>query len=153
MQRCFVELTSNVYDAFAAGTRPAFVSTTFMTIPDFQGGSRVPYKSFEAPDGGRWSVWRVIPTSAERRKKDRRVATSSAYAGVERRRTPDRRSRSMGTRTRMVAGYENGWLCFESEQGEKRRLVPVPESWEAATADKLWMWCRAAERVVKCGPR
>lgn len=116
----------------------------------------MPYKSFEAPDGGKWSVWRVIPTSAERRRKDRRVARSPAsapYAGVERRRTPDRRTHSTGARTRMMAGYENGWLCFESEQGEKRRLVPVPDSWETAPADKLWMWCRAAERVVKCGPR
>jgi hypothetical protein len=116
----------------------------------------VPYKSFEAPDGGKWSVWRVIPMSAERRRQDRRVAAASdaaLYTGVERRRTPDRRLHSVGGRTRMVAGYENGWLCFESEQGEKRRLVPVPDSWENAGPDKLWMWCRAAERVVKCGPR
>ncbi|MGH7651142.1 MAG: hypothetical protein ACREMS_04805 [Gemmatimonadaceae bacterium] len=116
----------------------------------------MPYKSFQAPDSEKWSVWRVIPTSAERRRKDRRVASAAAsasYAGIERRRTPDRRSHSIGTRALMLPGYENGWLCFESERGEKRRLVPVPDSWETAAADKLWLWCRAAARVVKCGPR
>jgi hypothetical protein len=53
----------------------------------------------------------------------------------------------------VTAGYEKGWLCFESEEGEKRRLVPVPDAWETAKADKLWLWCRAAVSVMKCGPR
>ena len=31
---------------------------------------------------------------------------------------------------RMVPGLEGGWLCFENT-AEKRRLNPIPESWEA----------------------
>lgn len=51
------------------------------------------------------------------------------------------------------AGFETGWLCFESEDGEKRRLSPVPDDWEGAAMDKLWLWCRAAKEVAKCDPR
>jgi len=116
----------------------------------------VPYKSFKAPDGSKWSVWAVFPTAAERRRSERRVAAGSGaagYAGPERRNTPERRVRAVGARTVVTAGYEKGWLCFESEEGEKRRLVPVPDAWETAKADKLWLWCRAAVSVMKCGPR
>lgn len=115
----------------------------------------MPYKSFKAPDGNEWSVWPVFPTSAERRRSERRAGAASAvgYAGPERRRTPDRRLRAVGTRAVVTAGFENGWLCFESDEGEKRRLVPVPDTWEKATPDKLWLWCRAAISVTKCSPR
>lgn len=116
----------------------------------------MPYKSFEAPDGSKWSVWPVFPTAAERRRSERRVAASSAgasYAGPERRRTPERRVRAAGTRTVVTAGFEHGWLCFESEEGEKRRLAPVPDTWDTAKGDKLWLWCRAAVSVTKCDPR
>lgn len=38
-------------------------------------------------------------------------------------------------------GYENGWLSFETDDGEKRRLVPFPAEWfamdEAALAELL----------------
>lgn len=116
----------------------------------------MPYKSFEARDGAKWSVWPVFPTAAERRRSERRVAAASAavtYAGRERRNTPDRRVRATGTRTVLSAAYENGWLCFESEAGEKRRLVPVPDTWDTASPDRLWLWCRAAVSVLKGEPR
>ena len=113
------------------------------------------YKTFESPDGTKWEVWRVLPTSAERRKSQRRSfagSTSTSYDGPERR-IGDRRLFGSDGQKFVSAGYENGWLCFESESGEKRRLAPVPDSWENATMEKLWMWCRAATQVLKCGPR
>lgn len=113
----------------------------------------MPYKSFKAPDGSKWSVWPVFPTAAERRRSERRVAASAAYRGPERRNTPERRVRALGARTVLTAGYENGWLCFESEEGGKRRLVPIPDTWHTAGPDKLWLWCRAAVAVIKCDPR
>lgn len=77
----------------------------------------------------------------------------SGYLGVERRITPSRRVLPFRKLTAVQPGYENGWLCFESEAGEKRRLVPVPDGWENASSDRLTAWCRVAIRVVKCGPR
>ena len=137
------------------GTHPAHFAGTLPSIPESpNGGSRVPYKTFKAPDGSKWSVWPVFPTAAERRRSERRVAASGGYPGPERRHTPERRVRAVGgARTVVTAGYENGWLCFESEEGEKRRLVPVPDTWHTAEPDRLWLWCRAAVSVVKCDPR
>ena len=83
----------------------------------------MPYINFKAPDGKKWEVWRVTPTVTGRQ------------------------------RTVVGAGFESGWLCFESEDGEKRRLSPVPDGWEGAAMDKLWLWCRAAKGVEKCDPR
>lgn len=40
------------------------------------------------------------------------------------------------------------WLLFESETGEKRRLVPVPDEWEKpATYRQLADWCARADPV------
>lgn len=39
-----------------------------------------------------------------------------------------------------------GWLCFESE-AEKRRLRPVPPSWEGRTDHELDILRRAADPV------
>ncbi len=114
------------------------------------------YRSFMDPENRRWEVWHVIPTAPERRKEERRDAAASTavvYTGIERRTTPSRRKSSFFPRGSVVqAGYENGWLCFENVEGEKRRLVPVPNEWETAGDDQLWLWCRVAIRVLKCGP-
>ena len=45
-------------------------------------------------------------------------------------------------------GYETGWLCFESE-AEKRRLCPVPPSWEARSDHELDVLRRAADPVPR----
>jgi len=45
-------------------------------------------------------------------------------------------------------GYENGWLCFESESGEKRRLVWAPEGWESLPTERLWVLCRVATHII-----
>ncbi len=114
------------------------------------------YKLFEGPNGIKWEVWMVVPTESERRRGERRVANRSTallYTGPERRTGPDRRAKAGAGRTVVSPDLESGWLCFESAEGEKRRLAPVPDDWERATSEKLWVWCEAAMQVVKCGPR
>ena len=37
-----------------------------------------------------------------------------------------------------------GWLCFETE-GDRRRLVPVPEGWQEAPIAQLRSWLREAK--------
>jgi hypothetical protein len=54
--------------------------------------------------------------------------------------------------TAVPAGFEGGWLCFECETGEKRRLAPVPENWAAALESELCKWCEAASAVPHCDP-
>jgi hypothetical protein len=52
----------------------------------------------------------------------------------------------------VAPGYETGWLCFESERGEKRRLIPVPKDWEQADADQLRVWWNEAVDSSRCRP-
>jgi hypothetical protein len=37
----------------------------------------------------------------------------------------------------VVAGFEVGWITFESDIG-KRRLSPIPPGWEEFTEEQLW---------------
>ena len=106
------------------------------------------YRAFKDPEGRNWAVWLVLPTSGERRGEKRHMAGASppAYAGVERRKVPSYRRGYI-----VPVGFEEGWICFESENGEKRRLVPIPESWESASPEHLLLWCRLAKRVMKSG--
>ena len=41
-----------------------------------------------------------------------------------------------GSAANVRPGFESGWLGFESED-ERRRLAPVPPSWEEASDDEL----------------
>ena len=107
--------------------------------------------------GEKWDVWLVLPTSAERRRVERRAAANAgelSYSGEDRRgRLPDRRMSNSARRSPIDAEFSNGWLCFESESGEKRRLVPVPENWESMSVADLLKLCSDAKRVVRCGIR
>ena len=110
------------------------------------------YRTFLDTAGRRWEVWLVTPSAAERRKVDRRVASSGSFTGAaDRRHTPDRRRGPFRRSVSVASEYSSGWLCFESE-GEKRRLAPVPPGWSEAGPDRLSTWLQAAKRVVKCGP-
>ncbi|MEO7455072.1 MAG: hypothetical protein ABIY52_02345, partial [Gemmatimonadaceae bacterium] len=42
---------------------------------------------------------------------------------------------------------KGGWLVFESEDGDKRRLVPYPADWRTMTAFEIERWCMRATRV------
>jgi len=112
------------------------------------------YRTFVDSRGRRWEVWLVLPSSAERRAVERRVVAdrraSARPHAPERRASPDRRMgghRPVG----VAAIFQNGWLCFESEE-EKRRLAPVPAGWADSGSEQLQAWCQAAKRVIKCGP-
>ena len=43
-----------------------------------------------------------------------------------------------------------GWLTFESG-AERKRLAPIPEDWEEATAERLDLMCRVAEVARRTG--
>jgi len=48
---------------------------------------------------------------------------------------------------------QGGWLCFECDDGEKRRLRPVPASWEERSDHELDILRRAADPVRKVDVR
>ena len=41
----------------------------------------------------------------------------------------------------------SGWLVFESDEGEKRRLAPYPPDWRTMSTFELERWCMKARRV------
>ena len=53
------------------------------------------------------------------------------------------------TLERRLAGAERRrpWLLFESDEGEKRRLVPVPPSWRELSDFVIERWCMRAVMV------
>lgn len=113
------------------------------------------FRNFVDPQGNKWEVWFVRPTVKERRRKERRsenIRAASAYANHDRRIHGERRLNAGRLRTHVAMGYENGWLCFESENGEKRRLVWAPEGWEMLPTERLWVLCRVATHIVKSEP-
>ncbi|HEX6751794.1 MAG TPA: hypothetical protein VF092_31155 [Longimicrobium sp.] len=61
------------------------------------------------------------------------MATSSAYAGPERRVGRERRVR---TASLLTPGLEAGWLCFENHV-DKRRLTPIPTGWDESDDGEL----------------
>jgi hypothetical protein len=57
------------------------------------------------------------------------------------------RRRFVERRVQISAAMSHGWLAFESEDGERRRLAPIPErdhGWDAASEDELRGWCESA---------
>ena len=62
------------------------------------------HRVFFDTHGIEWKVWEVNPSSVQ-----------------------SARRRLQGF---VEPSLEMGWLCFESSQGEKRRLTPVPSNWE-----------------------
>lgn len=100
-------------------------------------------RTFVAPDGDEWRVWKVIPTRTleDVREFDRRGQDVLAYDGPERR--GDDRRQSVPFVSPALAG---GWLCFESGQG-KRRLAPPPVLWEELPEDALLALWQAADVV------
>lgn len=51
----------------------------------------------------------------------------------------------------LASDMQKGWLTFESET-ERRRLVPVPRDWEDAAAERMELYCRAAQPVARTTP-
>lgn len=106
------------------------------------------YRTFQDPTGTKWQVWSASPESGERRKAARRLAVI-AFRGIDRRSLPDRRVKAMRTRSPVPKGFELGWLCFEADNGEKRRLAPVPPNWDAGNDSDLWKLAQTAKLVSR----
>jgi hypothetical protein len=51
-------------------------------------------------------------------------------------------------RSALPESYHEGWLAFEAED-EKRRVAPIPASWEELTIDELRLLCQRAQRAPK----
>jgi len=104
------------------------------------GGQTVAMREFDDERGEAWQVVDVQPSYVERRSGgDRR----------SRARGPDRRR---GRQHRMVVAprFRFGWLVFESRR-ERRRLGPIPPSWEYATEEELRRLLGEAEQLRSVG--
>jgi hypothetical protein len=90
-------------------------------------------RTFVAPDGDEWRVWKVIPTRTleDVREWERRGQDVLAYDGPERRQDDRRASLPF-----VSPALAHGWLCFESGHG-KRRLAPPPVLWEEIPEEEL----------------
>jgi len=76
-------------------------------------------RTFVSHDGTEWNVWNVVPTLMH---NERKVSLS--------------------------IGMTHGWLCFES-RGIKRRIVPIPEGWEAWSDAELDTALAASQAVER----
>jgi hypothetical protein len=97
----------------------------------------VALREFTDDRGRRWQVWDVYPTLAERRCRN-----GGPPPGVRERR------RSFEWRPRINQSMSRGWLAFESQDGERRRLAPIPEmprGWDCATEHEFRTWLVSAE--------
>ena len=107
------------------------------------------HRTFTDSTGTEWDVWAVVPQgltldSPQRRQvgRDRRgTPMADIPALAEQRHGPDRR-RSVN----VSPGMEDGWLAFHS-RGEKRRLAPIPDSWETLSSPQLEAYCKIARKV------
>jgi hypothetical protein len=105
------------------------------------------HRQFKDREGKVWDVWQVHPSAVERRYTERRVKEEERWDKMDRRSGVDRRREALA-RNPVAAEFAAGWLCFET-QGEKRRLAPVPESWDRAEDETLEQWCSAAKPVAR----
>ena len=107
------------------------------------------HRTFTDAGGCRWEMWDVVPQWTERRSgQDRRVQTQRIGPAYDRRFRAERRRALTDSRLRLriSAGLESGWLCFKSH-GERRRLAPIPQGWEEASATELESLCCTARRM------
>lgn len=93
------------------------------------------HRQFRDSQAVDWEVWEVKPASAIQPLLDRR----------SRPRAPDGQSEPSRTNEWLLPkpGMSKGWLLFES-QGERRRLVPIPEGWSDLPIEGLEVLCGRA---------
>lgn len=80
----------------------------------------MPLREFTDPKGEQWKVWDITPERLHPSTRD------GDY----------------------LQGFVDGWLVFETVDGrDKRRLYPVPVSWEELSEEALDRLCAQAESV------
>ena len=104
----------------------------------------MPYRTFADDQGRSWEIWDVRPERVERRSAERRRERPSPWTGPERR-VDDRRQNSQ-IRLRLGHLLAGGWLVFKSDH-ERRRLAPIPDSWDGLRAPDLRVLWEKAEVI------
>jgi hypothetical protein len=133
-------LTSRRENASFEG--PCLIAAVDAALFPEQRASPMGLRTFVAPDGDEWRVWKVIPTRTleDVREWERRGQDVLAYAGPERRADERRESTTVPFVSPTLA---KGWLCVESPHG-KRRLAPPPAAWEdSSEAELTALWAQA----------
>ena len=83
-------------------------------------------RTFTDASGTTWDVWPIYPHVS---------GTHPQYEspGIARVRLSD-----------APPSPPDGWLCFQSTKGARRRLMPIPGHWAAAPDEELGRLCEAA---------
>jgi hypothetical protein len=78
------------------------------------------HREFRDENGGIWQVWDVFPSTLE-----------GPLTAERQDRLPDGSDGSMrrATHFRLPAQLRAGWLAFQCQDGECRRLAPIPTNW------------------------
>jgi hypothetical protein len=98
-------------------------------------------REFIDESGRLWTVWDVRPELVERRLRN-----AGPPVGMRERRIHARR------RALIPSGMAQGWLAFESDDGDRRRLAPipnVPRAWSEASDRELRVWCAMAQPMPR----
>jgi hypothetical protein len=97
----------------------------------------MPYRAFDDSTGKEWQVWDIVPRLNERRsgEPDRRVRTV-VIPFADRRRDERRVATTTARRAVLRGSYAYGWLCFDNGQ-EKRRLTPIPDDWTTCDDERI----------------
>ena len=82
------------------------------------------FRIFLDSGGREWNAFDVVPRAQERRRLERRVMSQLADM-IDDRRDEDRRI-TVGGRSPLASGVNEGWLCFERGV-DRRRLTPIPD--------------------------
>ena len=102
------------------------------------------FRTFLDSSGREWTAFDVVPRAQERRQLERRALAHLADM-IDDRRDEDRRV-TVGGRSSLASGVNEGWLCFERGV-DRRRLTPIPENWERCSDQDLEAYCQCARPV------
>lgn len=84
------------------------------------------YRESSVNTGEEWRVWEVRPEAFRDEGRDARY---------------------------IALGLAHGWLAFENNSGERRRLAPYPSAWAGLTDGELAALCRMALLAPSRAPR
>lgn len=102
------------------------------------------FRIFLDSTGREWNAFDVVPRAEERRRLERRSVSHPADTDDDRR-DQDRRV-TVGGRSPLASGINEGWLCFERGV-DRRRLTPIPNDWQRCSDRELEEYCQSARPV------